>query len=341
MRPRVAVFDPTPVVTIVVESLAGRPDIHLHAGGQGVWVTRMLLELGVEALLCAPIGGETGTVLAVLAREEGIELRAVPHAGACGAYIDDRRSGRREEFVSQPPTPLGRHVLDELYGLFLGECAGAAAAVLTGPREPGAVPADTYRRLSSDCRELGATTVADLSGDALAAALVGGLTVLKVGEDELQEHGRLESRATVEQLVAAAHVLHDDGAENVVISRGERPALVLIDGRLTWTRGPRLDPADHRGAGDSMTAGIAAGIAMGMPLGDAVRLGVAAGVVTVSRHGLATAGRQPIDSLLSTISLRDRPCASDQQAYEAELQTDAPAQRNEGDRDHAGTRDER
>jgi len=339
-RPRVAVFDPTPVLTIVVESLAGQPDIHLHAGGQGVWVTRMLLELGVEAVLCAPIGGETGVVLSVLARHEGIDLRAVPSPGSCGAYIDDRRSGKREEFVTQPATPLGRHVLDELYGLFLGESAGAAAAVLTGPREPGAVPADTYRRLSSDCRQLGTTTVADLSGDALAAALAGGLTVLKVGDDELQDHGRLEVDATADHLVAAARLLHDDGAENVVISRGERPALVLVDGQLSWTHGPRLDPADHRGAGDSMTAGIAAGVALGMPLRDAVRLGVAAGVVTVSRHGLATGDAQPIGSLLSTVSLQDRPIGDDRQAEQIVLDGVDP-QSNEGDRAHAGTRDKR
>jgi 1-phosphofructokinase len=41
-RPRIAVFGPCPLLTVTVEALPGdRDDIHLHPGGQGVWVTRM------------------------------------------------------------------------------------------------------------------------------------------------------------------------------------------------------------------------------------------------------------------------------------------------------------
>lgn len=303
-RPRVAVFDPTPVLTIVVESLDGKPDVHLHAGGQGVWVARMLVELDMDAILCAPIGGETGVVLAGLARDEGIALRSVDSPGSCGAYINDRRSGKREEWVAMPPTPLGRHVLDEVYGLFIGESAGASVAVLTGPREAGAVPADTYRRLAGDCRELGTAVVADLAGDTLTSALAGGVTVLKVSEDELRAHGRLADAATADDSVAVARRLRDDGADHVVVSRGSEAAIVLIDDEVRWAHGPQLSPADHRGAGDSMTAGIAAGLARGLPLDEAVRIGVAAGAVTVSRHGLATGDRRSIDSLVSAVTLR-------------------------------------
>jgi 1-phosphofructokinase len=306
-RARVAVFDPTPVLTIVVESVNGTPDVHLHAGGQGVWVARMLLELGVDAVLCAPIGGETGVVLSGLARDEGIELASVDSPGACGAYINDRRSGKREEWVAMPPAPLGRHVLDELYGLFLGESTGASAAVLTGPREAGALPADTYRRLAGDCRELGAAVVADLAGEALTAALAGGLTLLKVSEEELRAHGRLGDDAAAEDVVAAAWRLRDDGADHVVISRGGEAAIAVLDGQLHWAHGPQLSPADHRGAGDSMTAGITAGIARRRPLTDAVRLGVAAGAVTVSRHGLATGDRRSIERLISAVLLEQGP----------------------------------
>ena len=306
-RPRVAVFDPTPVLTIVVESLNGAPDVHLHAGGQGVWVARMLYELGVDAVLCAAIGGETGVVLSGLARDEGIELAAVDSPGSCGAYINDRRSGKREEWVAMAPAPLGRHVLDELYGLFLGESTGASAAVLTGPRDPASVPADTYRRLAGDCRELGASVVADLAGEALTAALAGGVTVLKVSDEELRVHGRLGDDATAEDAVAAACRLREDGAEHVVISRGVEASIALLEGKVLWAHGPRLSPADHRGAGDSMTAGITAGIARRRPLTEAVQLGVAAGAVTVSRHGLATGDRRSIGSLVSAVRLEPVP----------------------------------
>lgn len=82
---------------------------------------------------------------------------------------------------------------------------------------------------------------------------------------------------------------------------------MLIDGDVQWAHGPELSPADHRGAGDSMTAGITAGLDRGLPLGDCVRLGVAAGAVTVSRHGLATGDRRSIESLVAAVTLEPSP----------------------------------
>ncbi len=93
----VAVFAPSPAVTITVEPDPGdEPDIHLHAGGQGFWVARMAARLGAKVSLCVPLGGETGTVLESLLAVDGISVLSVETEGANGAYIHDRRSGERE-----------------------------------------------------------------------------------------------------------------------------------------------------------------------------------------------------------------------------------------------------
>jgi len=63
---RVAVFAPHPLLTITVEPRGDADDVHLHAGGQGVWVSRMAAELGAEPVLCGFAGGETGDVLQAL-----------------------------------------------------------------------------------------------------------------------------------------------------------------------------------------------------------------------------------------------------------------------------------
>jgi 1-phosphofructokinase len=33
----VVIFAPLPILTVTIEDRAGEPDIHVHAGGQGVW----------------------------------------------------------------------------------------------------------------------------------------------------------------------------------------------------------------------------------------------------------------------------------------------------------------
>lgn len=91
------VFGAQPLLTVTVEAAGeNEPEIHLHAGGQGVWVARMAALLGADVQLCAALGGEPGQVLRPLLEREGIELRAVHTEAPNGVYIHDRRSGERQ-----------------------------------------------------------------------------------------------------------------------------------------------------------------------------------------------------------------------------------------------------
>jgi len=100
--------------------------------------------------------------------------------------------------------------------------------------------------------------------------------------------------------------LHRQGADNVLITRAEEPALALVDDAIVTVRPPILEVVDHRGAGDSMTAGIAAGLARGSDLLDALRLGAAAAALNVTRRGLATGDRREIERLAPHIEIQPR-----------------------------------
>ena len=108
MDARVAVFAPSPQLTVTVEDLDGEPDVHLHAGGQGFWQSRMIAALGVESVVCATFGGETGRVLRTLLEGENVDLRARDVAARNGAYVHDRRDGSRSEMVEMLPDALSR-----------------------------------------------------------------------------------------------------------------------------------------------------------------------------------------------------------------------------------------
>jgi 1-phosphofructokinase len=94
--------------------------------------------------------------------------------------------------------------------------------------------------------------------------------------------------------------LHDAGARHVLVSRGPAPA-VLIDGDSRPAKvnlaGPRFEPLDRHGTGDSMFAATGVGLARGMTLIDALRLGVAAGALNATRRGLGTGTREEIEQL--------------------------------------------
>jgi 1-phosphofructokinase len=167
------------------------------------------------------------------------------------------------------------------------------------------IKADVYRRLALDLSSNGVLVVADLSKDALAA-LEGGVHLLKVSHEELVEGGFSKDDSPASLAVAAAGFL-ERGIANLIVSRAERPALLFLDGRTYELHAPKLHPADHRGAGDSMTAASAVGLARGWPIEQAIRLGGAAGALNVTRHGLATGDRRDIEALIDRIELRPTP----------------------------------
>lgn len=94
------------------------------------------------------------------------------------------------------------------------------------------------------------------------------------------------------------------GAHTVIVSRADRPALALSEGRLFEVVAPTFERVDHRGAGDSMTAGVAAALARGAELPAALRLGAAAGALNATRHGLATGERELIERLAERVEVR-------------------------------------
>lgn len=263
----------------------------------------MARSLGAPVVFCAAFGGETGRVARHLIAAEGIEVRGVDAESRSGAYVQDRRGGSRIDIAESAGDPLTRHELDELYGIALTEGLRAGVAVLSGSAQGAPIVApDIYRRLASDLSGNGCQVLADLSGDYLTKAVAGGLRLVKVSRDELIADHRAGGDG-VDDLIAAMSQLRAEGAKTVLVTRAERPALALIGDEALEVVTPQLEPADPRGAGDSMTAGIAASLAYGDSVADAIRTGAAAGALNVTRHGLGTGQQDAVAQIKDRVRL--------------------------------------
>lgn len=307
--PRICVVAPTPLVVIEISAKSEEPDsppdVHMHPGGQGLWVARMAVSLGAEVVVCAPFGGEMGDAVKQMLSTGGLTIRAVSTGSGNGCYVYDLRGADRETLAHMEPSPLSRHELDDLYGTALVDALEADVLVVTGAEPASVVPSSFFRRLVADIRSAGRTVVADLSGSAAAAAVEAGLNVLKVSHEEMLEAGLVESDDVSQLRSAAEKIVAENGVEAVVVSRADKPALLVTEEGSKLVVGPVVNPLEHRGAGDSMTAGIAVGLGRGLSLEEAVRLGAAAGTLNVTRRGLGTGRREQIERFADQIDVTE------------------------------------
>jgi 1-phosphofructokinase len=302
-EPVVCVVAPEPLLTIEIETdrIEGAPEIHLHPGGQGLWVARMARSLGAAVVVCGPFGGETGDVAAHLARTAGLELRAITEGGG-GTLLRDRRDGGDPDALMMLPRPLDRHALDDFYNASLVAALEADVCVLTGFQDDVGVPVEHLANLARDVAASGTPVVADLAGEQALTVGKEPVTVLKMSHEELIEAGVAAGDSVVE-LRRGAERWVAEGLAALVVSRADEPTL-LVTAEGTWTvTTPSVSVVDHRGAGDSMTAGIAVGLARGMDLVDAVRLAAGAGALNATRHGLGSGRRDEIEAFSRQVAV--------------------------------------
>lgn len=315
----VCVFAPSFFLTVSIEKAAERADdeMHFHPGGQGFWIARMLLRLGLRPALVAPVGGESGEVLRALTRTWGVPLQAVATAASSPAYVHDRRSGKRDELAQSRLPELDRHELDDLYGTVIAAATSARLCVVTGLFPGDSTPLEFYRRLGADLVSIGAPVVGDLHGEELSAFLdKGRLHTLKVSDDDLVADGLLPARATIDVRTRAVRSLLARGAERVVVSAAKGPTL-LGTSQATWlASAPALETVDGSGSGDSMTAGLAYGALHGLDAERTVRVACAAGAANAIRRGLGNADGELVLTLAERVTVERHEARADRAEHE-------------------------
>ena len=143
---------------------------------------------------------------------------------------------------------------------------------------------------------------------------------------------------TPEESLPYARILHERGAQNVVVScGGEGSALIAADGSEYTTKCPPCRLVNATGAGDSMVAGFLASLDRGFSYQDALNFASACGSSTAASKGLAH--RATIDKFyaaLQKIMAEDAENKANEpkakKAPEAKSEKDAPAKQQPADR---------
>ncbi|MDZ7733244.1 MAG: PfkB family carbohydrate kinase [Acidimicrobiia bacterium] len=119
----------------------------------------------------------------------------------------------------------------------------------------------------------------------LPPELLAATDVLVPNESELGHLTGLSSTEDLETVVAAARTLD---VPRIVVTLGQRGALVVEEGRRMHVAAPTVTPVDTTAAGDSFCAALADELVAGTDLVDAARWAVRVGAATTLRAGAQT-----------------------------------------------------
>lgn len=249
-------------------------------GGKGANQAVALGRLGATVRMAGRVGDDAfGRRYLDHFRQNGVDVRAVDAvAGTATGVADILVNAAGENCIVIAP---GANGLCDLEWLDRALEATADCEIFLLQLE---IPLDTVAEAVRRLRKMGKTISLDpapavpLPEDVLSAVdfLTPNETELKAVTAGLPEDAGIEER--VHHLVGGSGrvVVHKRGADGAYI--GTRDGIEHVPGFS-------VRAVDTTAAGDTFNAGLAAGLAMGWPLRDAVRLANAAGALAVTAYG--------------------------------------------------------
>ncbi len=308
--PPIATLTLQPSLDVSYEVDTLQDDRKLHAsryrvdpGGNGINVARALHRLGLASHACVVAAGDLGTAMLRLLRRELPQVHGIRADGQTriNATVEQHRPPSQYELIGQGP-PLGDDTLRRA-GRQLRPHGAGGLAVLTG-LPPQGRDASLYCAMARELRAQATRVVLDMPGAELARVLEFGAMLIKPNRWEFEQlTGRELPR--LEDVQREACALRQRSPVDVVcVSLGAQGALLACAQGVWYGEAPPVDVRSTVGAGDSMLAGLLAGLACGAAAAQALRLGLACGSATAAQPGTELFDPAQLPPLLERLRVR-------------------------------------
>lgn len=280
--------------------------VESYPGGGGINIARAAVLLKSSATAIYPSGGYTGKQLTTLLNNEGVEQVAVRADNETreNLIIREEATGLQYRF-GMPASPLSPNTCREMI-VCLEEIDRVNYIVVSGV-VPEGVGTDIFSVLTSLARKKNARLLIDTSGPFLLHAVKAAPFLVKPNLGELASlvnAGWLEEEEIVK---AATDVMNQFACENIVVSMGEKGAMLVNDAGHWRFTPPKVDKQGTVGAGDSMMAGIIVSLSHNNTITEAVKFGVACGTAATLRHGTKLCSHDDVMRLYPKVTTEIKP----------------------------------
>jgi 1-phosphofructokinase family hexose kinase len=308
-NPAVDITYAVPTVTLGESHRVG--DVRERAGGKGLNVASVLTAMGSHVVAVAPVGADELAAFATDLTERGLSHRLVEspcRTRRSVAVVDDAGQATLfNEAGSTQPGAVWARVSAALAAL-----APQASVLTVSGSLPTGAPDDLVERLTIEATRLGLQVVLDVGGPVLAHALRAQPTLVKPNRAEATA-ARLGWPGSGSPTPAdLAFALADQGAEAVIISDGANGIQLLHDEVELRAWLPEPLKGNPTGAGDALTASLAADLDAhgGLPDGrdawaEVLRRGVAWSAAAVLQPVAGVVGADDVERLLPSVEVEE------------------------------------
>jgi 1-phosphofructokinase len=290
---RIVTVTPNPALDLTLEverlgvgavNIAGAS--RFESGGKGANVARMLAQLGTAgsaaAVVALPADGADSWI-ASFPRE--VELVVVRVAGSLRANVAITAADGETTKVNMRGGPLSPADADALLAAVAAAARGAAWVVVGGSLPIGMEPA-WIGRVANAARAAGAKIAIDCTGEALEAAVVARVDLIKPNEEEASHlvGFPVNDRPSAER---AASLLIERGVGAVLLSLGASGAIFRAAESDTtlYMPTPRAKVRSTVGAGDVLLAALLFTLSSGGSSADALSSAVGWAAAKVEQPG--------------------------------------------------------
>jgi sugar/nucleoside kinase (ribokinase family) len=283
-------------------------EIRATAAGTAAGTAVDLAKLGADVLAIGALGDDLiGDIVVAAMARHGVDtsgLSRKPGVQTSATILPIRANGERPALHVPGATPLL-----ELADIDLDRVRRSRALLVGAPDALGPL-VDDLPRVARTAREHGALVAVDVLHPGRPRDLDRLAPLLALSDWFLPNSDQILALTARDDLAAAITDVLDLGTHGVAVTQGADGCLVATRDRPAPVRLPAIavDVVDTTGCGDGFTAGLLAGLLLGVPPLDAAWLGLACGSLVATGLG-SDAGIEDFGQVLDFLA-RTQPAAA-------------------------------
>lgn len=278
--------------------------MYSEPGGKGLNVAKVLHTLGVNVFATGFVGGFNGNYIETRLDQLGLKHQFVTVDGEARLCLNvvDEAQGAQTEILESGPT-IGSEEWKRLQELIEELAAKSQFVVFSGSLPQGLCP-DAYAQLIRIVHRHRAKAVVDTSGISLEKSLLEKPFMVKPNREELACLMNTEWIGEQDILGVMEEWSEKGEITLVIVSLGSEGSLVSYRGMFFKVSPPAVEVVNPVGCGDTLVAGVVAGLSAGQEIEETLALATAAAAANALERRAGVIAIEQVNRLKESVHIK-------------------------------------